>query len=163
MGLENGRTSLSVLENVRTATAIIDLNESEWEGCQEMLCSLTQSMIKTDMIYLDTIRRRCDNPWTTPGNETFFRDDFNIFCRPKTERIRTTLQKETDILICLTEERSRRIERLVKMSRATIKIGRVDFAGHPFDMLIETPADKSYSQTEAMKVFLEYLKNIEWK
>lgn len=163
MESDKGRKPLSYLEDIRTATAIIDLNESEWEGCQEMLCTVTKSMIRTDMIYLDTIRNRCDSPWTTPGNETFFRDDFNIFKRPKAERIRTTLQKETDILICLTEERSRRIERLVKLSHATFKIGRVDFPGHPFDMLIQSPADRKCSQKEAMATFLQYLKNIKWK
>jgi len=163
MESDTAKQSLSLLADIQSVTAIVDLNDPGWEQCQQTIFDLTGSRIKTEIIFIDSQRKRKDNPWTTPGNQTFFKNDFNIFGKPRNERLLLSIRKDTDLLICLTPESDKKIEKLVTGNKSRIKIGRTDFPGHPYDLLICPPEGVELPEAEVMNAITSYLKSIRWK
>jgi len=158
-----GKQSFSILESIKSATVIVDLNDLGWEKCQQLLSSMEGNNFTTEIVFIDLLRRRKDSKWTTPDDRTFFKNDFGYFGKTKNERLCHIMKKKTDIFICLSAESDKRINNLVQINNSLIKIGRVEISNNPFDFIVGTPKGSQFTEADVMDSISKYLKTVTWK
>ena len=68
--------------------------------------------------------------------------------------------RNTQVLLSLVPDAGWRLEYVVRRSRARFKIGRVQFPGEPFDLVVSDPDGTSYPQTEVFSRMMELVEGL---
>jgi len=163
MEKDTEKQSFSLLGNLKSVTAIVDLNAIGWEKCQQMLSAMIDDLFNTELVYIDLQRKRRQNPWNTPAERTFFKNDFSFWGKCKAEELLSIIERKTDIFICLSTETDKKIENLVLSNHSRIKIGIVDLPSAPYDVIIGAPEGTKLAEDKVMVAISTYLKNVTWK
>ncbi len=155
-------TSILPLDEIRSAIAIIDVQDPYFDTCKGALMAFFRDNgIKGEIYFLDLRKIEKEERLFTSVSTTILLKDLNWYGRPSSEKIRLLTGSPTDALICLIPDTEFLTEFIAKCTTARYKIGRVQLPGNTFDLVISDPEDKPLSQREsfeAMKPFIKLIK-----
>lgn len=69
--------------------------------------------------------------------------------------------RDTQVLLSLVPWKGFNLEYAVRRSRATFKIGRCQFPGEPFDLVVSDPSGTRYSQIDIFRRMMEIIANLQ--
>ena len=154
-------SSMLPLESIRSAAALIDVREASFDNCKEALNAFFRERgIKGEIFFLDLRKIDSEERLLTSIKNTILRKDLSWYGRPSKEKIALLSGLEPDLFLCLTDSEEFVCEFAASCIRARFKVGRKQFPGKAFDMVISPPAGTSLSQKDIFLNMKEFLLKI---
>lgn len=161
-GASDVPTSLLKLSEVHTAVAFIDVEDTSWEEAKNGLMNFfRKNSIRGEIFFFDMRKLSEGERLITSITNTILKKDMGWYGKPSKEKLALMLPEEApDLFISLIGRDDFAVEYLAKCSRARFKIGRSQFSGNVFDLVVTDPEGKMVSETMALKKMLALLDTI---
>ena len=158
------QTSLLPLSKIKTANVVIDVEEPGFDVLKEDILAWGKAEgIDVNIYFFDFRRLGKDELLLTSINTTIIRKELNWLGMPTPEKVGELFRNESDLFISMVANGDFPIEFVSKCARARFKIGRVEFDGHAYDMIMAGSAVKELrsDSREIFAAITEFLKKIE--
>ena len=130
-------TSLLKLSEIKTANVVIDVEEAGFDQLKEdILLWGRNNGIKVNIYFFDFRKLGANELLLTSIQTTVIKKELNWFGMPPIEKVAPLLYEKSDLLISLICNDRFPIEFVSKCSRARFKIGRYEYDGHPYNLVI---------------------------
>jgi hypothetical protein len=154
-------TGFVPLEDVRSAVAFIDVEDTTFNECKNsLLAFFRENSIKGDIFFFDFRKLDQGERLITSITTTVLKKDLNWFGKPSKEKVDLMLSGEPDLFISLLPVPGFTIEYMAKCSKARFKVGRVQLPGNTYDLVVKDPAGRQLSQAEAFLEIEKLLKRV---
>lgn len=130
-------TSFLPIEAIATINAVIDVQETGFDQLKEDLLSWGRRKgIKVNVYFFDFRKLKKGEQLMTSIDKTFLRKELSWIGTPSLGKAAPMLMEESDLFISLIDNGDFPIDFISKCTKARFKIGRHDYPGHAFDMII---------------------------
>ena len=130
-------TSLMKLSEIKTANVVIDVEEAGFDLLKEDILSWGRSNgIKINIYFFDFRKLATNELLLTSIQTTVIKKELNWFGMPPIEKVAPLIYENSDLFISLIDNAKFPINFVSHCSRAKFKIGRHEYAGHPFNLII---------------------------
>lgn len=150
-------TGFLPLGSVSSVNVVIDVQDTAFEGLkQDILSWGRENGLKMDIFYIDLHKLAKGELLITSIEKTITRNDISWYGAPPKEKACLLLEDGADLFISMVNSSDFLIDYLCKCSRARFKVGRKEYAGHGFDMVISSGASEqpgSEPQSDSREVF----------
>lgn len=157
-------TSLIPLSAIKTANVVIDVEEPGFDVLKEDILSWGRSEgIDVNIYFFDFRKLGKDELLLTSINTTIIKKELNWFGMPTPAKVGELFREKSDIFISMVANGDFPIEFVSKCARARFKIGRYEFEGHAYDMIMAGSAveDLRSDSREIFAAITEFLKKIQ--
>ena len=155
-------TRITPLERIHSAVAFIDVEDTSFDQCKEDILSFyRENGIKGDIFFFDFRKIGSEERLITSIKTTVLRRDLNWCGKPSQEKIDLMLGSDPDLFISLIDGTDFPIAFMAACSQARFKIGRRQLPGGTFDLVIQDPADKRFSEAEVFANIRKFLLKID--
>lgn len=146
-------TSLLKLSEIKTANIVIDVEEAGFDLLKEDILSWGRSNgIKINIYFFDFRKLGTNELLLTSIQTTVIKKELNWFGMPPIEKVAPLIYEKSDLFISLICNDRFPIDFVSRCSRARFKIGRFDYEGHPFNMIISGSSGADL-RSDARKIF----------
>lgn len=154
-------TGILPLSKIRRAVALIDVEDTSFDHCKNLILSFFRSHnIHIEIFYLDFRRLGEGERLITSINGTILKKDLNWFGRPSEEKLRLLEMSEPDLLLSVIREKDFAYRYIVACSSACFKVGRKQLPGDLFDIVLSEPDEKILSEADAFTNMAKLLEKI---
>lgn len=155
-------TSIMPLDEVRTAVAFIDVEDTKFNTCKNaLLAFFRDNGIKGEIYFLDFRKITAEERLITSISTTILKKDLNWYGRPSQEKINLLTSSSPDLFITLVGEISFPMEFMARCSNARFKVARAQIPGNVFDLVVSDPSDRTLSQLESFEAMKAILAKIQ--
>ena len=157
-------TSLLPLSAIKTANVVIDVEEPGFDILKEDILAWGRSEgIDVNIYFFDFRKLSKDELLLTSINTTIIKKELNWFGMPTPTKVGELFREKSDIFISMVANGDFPIEFVSKCARARFKIGRYEFEGHAYDMIMAGSAveDLRSDSREIFAAITEFLKKIQ--
>jgi hypothetical protein len=157
-------TSLLPLSAIKTANVVIDVEEPGFDILKEDILAWGRSEgIDVNIYFFDFRKLSKDELLLTSINTTIIKKELNWFGMPTPAKVGELFREKSDIFISMVANGDFPIEFVSKCARARFKIGRYEFEGHAYDMIMAGSAveDLRSDSREIFAAITEFLKKIQ--
>jgi len=154
-------TQIMSLSLVKTAVAVIDVEDTSYDTCKEaLLAFFREHKIKGEIFYFDF--RVIDNKerLITSITNTVLKKDLNWYGKPSHESMKYLDDIKPDMFISLIRGTDFPIEFMARYCPAKFKIGRTQLPGNVFDLVVSDPQTRELSQAEVFDGIKQYIRII---
>lgn len=131
------RTSLLKMSDIKTANVVIDVEEAGFDQLKEDILTWGKNNgIKVNIYFFDFRKLGANELLLTSIQTTVIKKELNWFGMPPIEKVAPLIYEKSDILISLICNDRFPVEFIGKCSRARFKIGRYEYDGHPYNLVI---------------------------
>ena len=146
-------TGLLPLSQIRTANVVIDVEEPGFDDLKEDIMAWGRSNgIKLNIYFLDFRRLGKDELLLTSITNTILKKELDWIGMPDISKVGPLIYEQSDLFISMVDNHDFPIEFIARCAKARFKIGRHDFEGHPFDMVL-TGGETADLRSEARQIF----------
>lgn len=156
-------TGMLPLREIRSANIIIDVEEPGFDELKETIMAWSrQSGIKTDIYFFDFRKLGKEELLLTSIRTTILKRELDWIGTPDLTKVAGIVSEENDLFISLVDNSKFPIDFLSKCSKARFKIGRHEYPGHAFDLIISgnQTADLRSDSKQIFKAIQDYLNMI---
>ncbi len=140
------QTGLLSLETIKTANVVIDVEEPGFDVLKEdILAWGRQHGIKVNIYFLDLRKLGKEELLLTSIQTTILRKELDWLGIPDMGKLGGLINEQSDLFISMVEHESFTVDFLCKCAKARFKIGRTEYPGHSYDLII------SGAQTEDLR------------
>lgn len=157
-------TSLMKLSAIKTANVVIDVEEAGFDLLKEDILTWGRSNgIKINIYFFDFRKLATNELLLTSIQTTVIKKELNWIGMPPVEKVAPLIYENSDLFISLIDNAKFPIRFVSSCSRAKFKIGRHEYDGHPFNMIISgNPAvDLRSDSREIFASITEFLTKIQ--
>ena len=157
-------TSLLKLSEIKTANVVIDVEEAGFDQLKEdILLWGRNNGIKVNIYFFDFRKLGANELLLTSIQTTVIKKELNWFGMPPIEKVAPLLYEKSDLLISLICNDRFPIEFVSKCSRARFKIGRYEYEGHPYNLVMSgsTGTDLRSDARQIFASVTDFLKKIQ--
>ena len=157
-------TSLLPLSAIKTANVVIDVEEPGFDILKEDILAWGRSEgIDVNIYFFDFRKLSKDELLLTSINKTIIKKELNWFGMPTPAKVGELFREKSDIFISMVANGDFPIEFVSKCARARFKIGRYEFEGHAYDMIMAGSAveDLRSDSREIFAAITEFIKKIQ--
>ena len=157
-------TSLLPLSAIKTANVVIDVEEPGFDILKEDILAWGRSEgIDVNIYFFDFRKLSKDELLLTSINTTIIKKELNWFGMPTPAKVGELFREKSDIFISMVANGDFPIEFVSKCARARFKIGRYEFEGHAYDMIMAGSAveDLRSDSREIFAAITEFIKKIQ--
>lgn len=153
-------TGFRPLSAISSVNVVIDVEEPGFEKLKDDILSWGKQVgLKVNIYFFDFRKIGKDELLLTSIQTTIIRKEIDWIGMPDFSKIGNLLYETSDLFISMVDNGDFPIEFLSKCTKARFKVGRCEFDGHPYDMVISgTPAEDLRSDSRqifaAIKEFL---------
>lgn len=134
-------TGFLPMSQIRSAVILLDGTSEGCTSAGEKLKKFFSSCnVSVTLMYLDFRRKSKTVIRYSPAEETIYSRHISWTGVPKIKKFHSLLTTEFDLMINLVENSGFTVDFLSKSLKARFKIGALDYKGHDFDFIIETPS-----------------------
>lgn len=154
-------TGFVPLEKIHSAVAFIDVEDTSFNECKNMLMIFfREHNIKGDIFFFDFRKLTEGERLITSITTTVLKKDLNWFGMPSREKVNLMLSGEPELFISLLPTTDYPLEFMAKCSRAHFKIGRQQLPDNVFDLVIKDPEDRRLSEAEVCRELIKFMDKI---
>lgn len=157
-------TSLLPLSAIKTANVVIDVEEPGFDVLKEDILAWGRAEgIDVNIYFFDFRKLGKDELLLTSINTTIIKKELNWFDMPTPAKVGELFREKSDLFISMVANGDFPIEFVSKCARARFKIGRYEFEGHAYDMIMAGSAVEELrsDSREIFAAITEFLKKIE--
>ena len=156
-------TGLLPLSQIRTANVVIDVEEPGFDELKDDIMAWGRTNgIKLNIYFLDFRRIGKDELLLTSITNTILKKELDWIGMPEISKVGPIIYEQSDLFISMVDNHDFPIEFIARCAKSRFKIGRHDFEGHPFDMVL-TGGETADLRSEARQIFAaitEFITNI---
>ena len=150
-------TGFLPLGSISSVNVVMDARDPAFEELkQDILSWGRENGLKVDIFYIDLHKLAKGELPITSIETTITRDDISWYGAPPKEKACLLMEGGADLFISMVNSSDFLIDYLCKCSHARFKVGRKEYAGHGFDMVISSGASEqidSEFQSDSGEVF----------
>ena len=157
-------TSLLKLSEIKTANVVIDVEEAGFDLLKEDILTWGKANgIKVNIYFFDFRKLGTNELLLTSIQTTVIKRELNWFGMPPIEKVAPLIYENSDLFISLICNDRFPIRFVSNCSRARFKIGRYEYEGHPFNLIMSgsTGADLRSDARQIFASATELLKKIQ--
>ena len=146
-------TGLVPLSDIRTVNAVVDVEETGFDLLKEDILAWGKSNgLKVNIYFFDFRKLGKDELLLTTIDKTLLRKGLDWLGTPNVEKISSLMEEKSDLFISMIDNNDFPIEFISKCARARFKIGRREYDGHPFNMIL-SGGETADLRSEARQIF----------
>ena len=156
-------TSLLPLNQINTVNVVLDVEEPGFDTLRAKILAWGRSAgIKLNIYFLDFRRLDKEELLITSIQTTILKKDLNWLGFPSHEKMVGLSGEKTDMFVSLVDSDCPAIDYLTKCTDARFKIGRREYEGHAFDMIISGAQTEDLRSDSRLifKAMLEFISKI---
>ena len=157
-------TSLLKVSDIKTANVVIDVEEAGFDLLKEDILTWGRNNgIKVNIYFFDFRKLGANELLLTSIQTTVIKRELNWFGMPPIEKVAPLIYENSDLFISLICNDRFPIRFVSNCSRARFKIGRYEYEGHPFNLIMSgsTGADLRSDARQIFASATELLKKIQ--
>ena len=157
-------TSLLKMSDIKTANVVIDVEEAGFDLLKEDILTWGRNNgIKVNIYFFDFRKLGANELLLTSIQTTVIKRELNWFGMPPIEKVAPLIYENSDLFISLICNDRFPIRFVSNCSRARFKIGRYEYEGHPFNLIMSgsTGADLRSDARQIFASATELLKKIQ--
>ena len=158
------QTSLLKMSDIKTANVVIDVEEAGFDLLKEDILTWGRNNgIKINIYFFDFRKLGANELLLTSIQTTVIKRELNWFGMPPIEKVAPLIYENSDLFISLICNDRFPIRFVSNCSRARFKIGRYEYEGHPFNLIMSgsTGADLRSDARQIFASATELLKKIQ--
>ena len=149
----NLETGLLPLSQISTVNVVIDVEEPGFDELKDDILAWGRAAgVKMNLYFLDFRRLGKDELLLTSITNTLLKKELDWVGMPDLGKIAPLMGAESDLLISMVDNSDFPIDFITRCTKARFKIGRHDYEGHPFDMVL-TGGETVDMRSEARQIF----------
>ena len=149
----NVPTALIPMSQVRTVNVVIDVEEPGFDDLKEDILAWGRSIeAKVNIYFFDFRRLGKDELLLTSITNTILKKELDWVGMPEISKVGPLIYEPSDLFISMVDNHDFPIEFIARCAKSRFKIGRHDFEGHPFDMVL-TGGETADLRSEARQIF----------
>ena len=146
-------TGFIPISEIRTVSVVIDVEEPGFDVLKEDILAWGRSLgVKVNIYFFDFRRLGKDELLLTSITNTLLKKELDWVGTPDMGKIGPLIYEQSDLFISMVDNSDFPIEFLTRCTRARFKIGRHDYEGHPFDMIL-SGGETTELRSEARQIF----------
>ena len=149
----NLETGLLPLSQISTVNVVIDVEEPGFDELKDDILAWGRAAgVKMNLYFLDFRRLGKDELLLTSITNTLLKKELDWVGMPDLGKIASLMGAESDLFISMVDNSDFPIDFITRCTKARFKIGRHDYEGHPFDMVL-TGGETVDMRSEARQIF----------
>ena len=146
-------TGLLPLSQVSTVNVVVDVEEPGFDALKEDILAWGRNTgLKVNLYFFDFRRLGKDELLLTSITNTLLKRELDWTGMPDLAKISPLIDSQSDLFISMVDNCDFPIDFLTRCARARFKIGRHDYEGHPFDMIL-SGGETAELRSEARQIF----------
>ena len=161
-------TGFLPLGKIKSANVVIDAQEPDFELLREDILSWGKACgIKVSIFFIDMHKPGKGELPSTSIQRTICRKELSWYGAPPADKVQLLMNDDADLFICMVDSSDFLVDYLCKCSHARFEVGRKEYPGHSFDMIIANNAasdHRSELRSDSREVFAciqSFLKKIQ--
>lgn len=146
-------TGLLPMSEIRTVSVVIDVEEPGFDELKDDIMAWGRTAgVKMNIYFLDFRRLGKDELLLTSITNTLLKKELDWVGMPDLGKIAPLMGAHSDLFISMVDNADFTIDFITRCTKARFKIGRHDYEGHPFDMVL-TGGEIVDMRSEARQIF----------
>ena len=146
-------TGLIPLSSIKTANVVIDVEEPGFDVLKEDIMAWARNTgIKVIIYFFDFRRIGKDELLLTSITNTLLKKELDCTGMPDLTKVAGVIEEKSDLFISMVDNGNFPIDFLARCSKARFKIGRYEYDGHPYDMIL-AGGETTDLRSEARQIF----------
>lgn len=146
-------TGFLPMSEIRTANVIVDVEEPGFDQLKEIVLAWGRTAgVKVNIYFFDFRRLGKDELLLTSITNTILRKELDWIGMPDLAKIAPLLEEPSDLFISMVDNCGFPIDFLTRCTKARFKIGRYEYEGHPFNMIL-SGAETADLRSESKQIF----------
>ena len=146
-------TGLMPLSAIGTANVVIDVEEPGFDVLKDDIMAWGRSTgIKVNIYFFDFRRIGKDELLLTSITNTILKKELDWVGMPDLKKASGLIDEKSDLFISMVDNRDFPIDFLARCTKARFKIGRCEYEGHPYDMIL-AGGETTDLRSEARQIF----------
>jgi hypothetical protein len=146
-------TGLIPLSSIKTANVVIDVEEPGFDVLKEDIMAWARNTgIKVNIYFFDFRRIGKDELLLTSITNTLLKKELDWTGMPDLTKVAGVIEEKSDLFISMVDNGNFPIDFLARCSKARFKIGRYEYDGHPYDMIL-AGGETTDLRSEARQIF----------
>jgi hypothetical protein len=146
-------TGLLPLSAISTVNVVIDVEEPGFDVLKEDIMAWARNTgIKVNIYFFDFRRIGKDELLLTSITNTLLKKELDWTCMPDLTKVAGVIEEKSDLFISMVDNGNFPIDFLARCSKARFKIGRYEYDGHPYDMIL-AGGETTDLRSEARQIF----------
>ena len=146
-------TGLIPLSSIKTANVVIDVEEPGFDVLKEDIMAWARNTgIKVNIYFFDFRRIGKDELLLTSITNTPLKKELDWTGMPDLTKVAGVIEEKSDLFISMVDNGNFPIDFLARCSKARFKIGRYEYDGHPYDMIL-AGGETTDLRSEARQIF----------
>ena len=146
-------TGLLPMSDVRSVNVVIDVEEPGFDELKEDILAWGRSIeAKVNIYFFDFRRLGKDELLLTSITNTILKKELDWIGMPDLGKIAPLMEEQSDLFISMVDNCDFPIEFVTRCTKARFKIGRYDYEGHPFNMIL-SGGETTDLRSEARQIF----------
>lgn len=130
-------TGFLPLKDIKSANVVIDVEEPGFDVLKEEILSWgRQTGIKVNIFFFDFRKLGKEELLLTSIQTTLLRRELDWLGTPSLEKTAPLIGEKSDLFISMVDNGDFPIDFVSRCARARFKIGRHEYEGHPFNMVV---------------------------
>mgnify|MGYP007053706815 CR=1 FL=1 len=162
--VSNVPTGLLKMSEISTVNVVMDVEEPGFDQLRADILDWGRAAgVKMNIYFFDFRKLGANELLLTSIQTTVIKKELNWFGMPPIEKVAPLLYEKSDLLISLICNDRFPIEFVSKCSRARFKIGRYEYEGHPYNLVMSgsTGTDLRSDAREIFASATDFLKKIQ--
>ena len=149
----NVPTALIPMSQVGTVNVVIDVEEPGFDDLKEDILAWGRSIeAKVNIYFFDFRRLGKDELLLTSITNTLLKKELDWIGMPDLSKIAPLIDEKSDLFISMVDNGNFPIDFVTRCTKARFKIGRHDYEGHPFDMIL-SGGETTDLRSDARQIF----------
>ena len=146
-------TGLIPLSSIKTANVVIDVEEPGFDVLKDDIMAWGRNTgIKVNIYFFDFRRIGKDELLLTSITNTILKKELDWTGMPDLKKVAGVIEEKSDLFISMVDNGNFPIDFLARCSKARFKIGRHEYDGHPYDMIL-AGGETADLRSEARQIF----------
>lgn len=146
-------TGFIPMDKISSANFVVDVEEPEFDNLKnDIMAWGRETGINTSIYFLDFRKLGKEELLLTSIQTTILRRDLDWIGTPDVSKVMNLLGEKSDLFVSLIDNGEFPIEFIGKCTKARFKMGRTEYPGHPYDMII-SGNQTAELKSDARKIF----------
>lgn len=146
-------TALIPMSQVRSVNVVIDVEEPGFDELKEDILAWGRTIgAKVNIYFFDLRRLGKDELLLTSITNTLLKKELDWIGMPDLGKIAPLMEEPSDLFISMVDNGNFPIDFVTRCTKARFKIGRYDYEGHPFNMIL-SGGETTDLRSEARQIF----------
>ena len=146
-------TGFIPISEIRTVSVVIDVEEPGFDVLKEDILAWGRSLgVKVNIYFFDFRRLGKDELLLTSITNTILKKELDWVGTPDPGKLTQLFEEQSDLFISMIDNSDFPIDFLTRCAKARFKVGRHEYDGHPFDMVL-LGGETAELRSEARQIF----------